>query len=383
MFNFMRLPPLRRLMLMKAITGGGSWSTISGNPVSFTAKAAPLRQLKVAFSPVQDLHGYDSPWPAGGGKNLVNVPDNSGTVTSYYFRDIALGFAPIAGVEYTISLDVTSTVTPFNFTIGVGLNSYAADIKTTVGWENGRVYATFTPTATQLEDRPNLFVRCPRYGTQQTFDWTIKNVQLELGSTPTAYAPYTNLCPISGWDSLSVYHSGADTSNPQTISISLGQTVYSGYVDVISGVVTVDTLYKALTGAETVSRQSQSGGAYYRFNITGVISDNPAPSTVVFPKFCSHFKPISYTQLSNQDNSIARFQNDTAAYIRCDTYTSAADFKAFLAEQYAAGTPVQIGSPIATPIPIQLTPQQVQSLAGDNVVWSTANGDLTVEYRSN
>lgn len=191
-----------------------------------------------------------------------------------------------------------------------------------------------------------------------------------------------NVRPISGWSSLTVYHSGADTSNPQTISISLGDTYYSGTLDVVTGVLTVDTLYKALTGAETVQRQSQSGGAYYRFNVTGVISNNPAGYAVI-PKFCSHFKPISYTQLPNQDNSIARFQYDTTAYIRCDTYTSAADFKAFLAEQYAAGTPVQIGSPIATPIPISLTPQEVQSLLGVNNMWSDSNGDLTVTYRSN
>ena len=39
------------------------YSTVSGNPVMFTAIHPDLlKQLKVAFSPVQDLHGYDSPW---------------------------------------------------------------------------------------------------------------------------------------------------------------------------------------------------------------------------------------------------------------------------------------------------------------------------------
>ena len=57
--------------------GGGSWTTITGNPVSFTARNAPLRKLSVAFSPKQDLHGYDSPWPAGGGVNKINAPDKT------------------------------------------------------------------------------------------------------------------------------------------------------------------------------------------------------------------------------------------------------------------------------------------------------------------
>ena len=40
------------------------WDTAIGNPVTFnTLMAYPLRQLSVAFSPKQDLHGYDSPSP--------------------------------------------------------------------------------------------------------------------------------------------------------------------------------------------------------------------------------------------------------------------------------------------------------------------------------
>ena len=74
------------------------WETISGNPVSFTAKAAPLKQLKVAFSPVQDLHGYDSPWPAGGGKNLFGGEYN--TIFPLHFdadTDIAVSANLITG----------------------------------------------------------------------------------------------------------------------------------------------------------------------------------------------------------------------------------------------------------------------------------------------
>ena len=37
-----------------------------------TDMAVPLKKLKVSVEPVQDLHGYDHPWPAGGGINLWN-----------------------------------------------------------------------------------------------------------------------------------------------------------------------------------------------------------------------------------------------------------------------------------------------------------------------
>lgn len=48
--------------------------TASGSVASFPdgADDVPLKSLVVGIEPVQDLHGYDSPWPAGGGKNLLN-----------------------------------------------------------------------------------------------------------------------------------------------------------------------------------------------------------------------------------------------------------------------------------------------------------------------
>ena len=81
---------LQRLMWLKTnALARAVYETVTGNPVSFTARNAPLRQLEVAFSPVQDLHGYDAPWPAGGGKNkfdkstvTANTYVNSGGSTS-------------------------------------------------------------------------------------------------------------------------------------------------------------------------------------------------------------------------------------------------------------------------------------------------------------
>ena len=44
--------------------------SVSGDIVSFDdAVEAPVQNLTVDIEPVQDLHGYDSPWPAGGGIN--------------------------------------------------------------------------------------------------------------------------------------------------------------------------------------------------------------------------------------------------------------------------------------------------------------------------
>ena len=46
------------------------------NIVSFNdgVENTPINSLISNIKPVQDLHGYDSPWPAGGGVNKLSCP---------------------------------------------------------------------------------------------------------------------------------------------------------------------------------------------------------------------------------------------------------------------------------------------------------------------
>ena len=49
--------------------------TASGAIASFPdGSGLPMRSLVAQINPVQDLHGYDAPWPAGGGSNLFKFP---------------------------------------------------------------------------------------------------------------------------------------------------------------------------------------------------------------------------------------------------------------------------------------------------------------------
>ena len=62
---------------------------------------------------------------------------------------------------------------------------------------------------------------------------------------------------------------------------------------------------------------------------------------------------------------------------RYNTADSAAGFKAFIAAQYASGTPVQVCYKLATPQIIQLTPQEIKAIKGINTLYSNAQ-ELTV-----
>ena len=64
-------------------------------------------------------------------------------------------------------------------------------------------------------------------------------------------------------------------------------------------------------------------------------------------------------------------------------YTNTALGSTSALKTYLASNPMTVVYELAEPLTIQLTPQEVNSLAGDNTLWSDANQPLTVTYRSN
>lgn len=127
------------------------------------------------------------------GNNQLDLADISGTETSAYYHNISTDYKLKANVTYTLSFDVQTSVSPFNMSVGVGTESgsYSADVAVKNNNSNGRVFITFTPTQEQLSQYEYLKIRLPRYASQTTFTYSIKDIQLELSSTATAYEPYT------------------------------------------------------------------------------------------------------------------------------------------------------------------------------------------------
>ena len=203
----------------------------SGNPIELDIKGAlpyEVTALTIGLLPIQELHGYEYPWADGKGINKLNLTDMSGSVNFYYFQ-CPTGYTLTAGQTYTFSADITASIEPFNASIGVGNESYEIDVGIKNDLMNGRVFITFTPTETQLSGGSNMFIRVPRYRQITNFTYSVKNIQLELGSTAHDYAPYSNICPITGRDSVTL------TVNTEDTTITLPETVYGGTVNVIEG----------------------------------------------------------------------------------------------------------------------------------------------------
>ena len=208
-------------------------TSASGSVASFPDGAAdlPVKSLQVAINPVQDLHGYDNPWPAGGGKNKLNAPDitleEAGTVYS--------GPISLAAGTYTLSSSNT-------------------DISVTVGEDSGVMPLTFT-LAEAIEE---IEITASAAG-------EFKNLQIEAGSSATTYAPYSNVCPISGHTGVNVTRTGKNLLPQKKFQYTQTQVQLGGE--------TIEEAYKRLkAGTYTLSVQALvSVGCYYKIGSgTGV-----------------------------------------------------------------------------------------------------------------
>ena len=221
----------------------------SGEIVSFTTEdETPLNGIRVNFEPVQDLHGYDSPWPAGGGKNLLwlnngifktgafgnTTPRETTGVGTWVGMSSSNYLAPNNITSYTIgdnSLTVTATANGY----GVGFEcKVTAGQKYTLSWvgtnayvgiafyaDNGEYLSYVTSgvspkTFTVPESTANAIIVLRGDGANVTGEFS--NVQLEEGQTATAYSPYANICPISGWSEVTVEQSGKNLFDPSSLS---------------------------------------------------------------------------------------------------------------------------------------------------------------------
>jgi len=140
---------------------------------------------------------------------------------------------------------------------------------------------------------------------------TVYDIMLNAGSTALPYEPYGYKIPISS----------ANTTTP----------VYLGEVETTRKVKKL-----VLTGNETVAGSAVTGGW-----IVTQLSDSINNTAGVQTAYCSHYLSKnngSMSSLSQGEMCISTQVNNRINFVT--TFATAEDFKAYLATQYAAGTPV-------------------------------------------
>ena len=410
----------------------------------------PMKSLVVSMEPQQDLNGYDHPWAGGAGVNILD-PSQKYTYNANQLRWYTTdGLVLKANQSYTFHYyPATSEVV----TLYITQKSDSTDLAT------GSNNVTYTPTADTT-----VILRAYRSG----LDTSDNRYILVKGSTaPSAWSPYSNLCPISWWSGANAYRTGKNiadfddaslpastqgeivlgkmTLKPGTytlsytldknvtatrnraayvisghytygsdiktagrgswtftidkqetlqfkwryhtlsaactisdfqlelgssatsyeeysgtsVSLSFGQTVYGGTVDWTSGTVSVKWYYGKKKWSEFGSATVL--GNYERRTLILADASYPAPE----------YPAQTGGQICNIAPHEVAYNDDKLHFYATTNYCHV-----FLPVGTDENTEIEVCYILATPTTITLTAQELQTLAGQNVLWSDA-GDIT------
>lgn len=318
-----------------------------GDIVTFTTNLAkPLTSLKVLITATQSGTGDPSPTnirPITGwtgctvtrtGKNLFDksaIVFPSGTTIEYTQIAVKDG-------TYTMSTNFPNNSTKDVFFIRGYATSGASSQYNGVDIENPRTVASLDGYIT-VAFRYNSSRENPA-------DY---NYQVELGSTATTYAPYTG----------------------QTYTTAFGDagTVYGGTLDVLTGELTVDKVLATYTGADVEGWALTSQG-------TALYKAQPLIWRANMTPICNRYLGVAPGASSSIGNLKCRLSATYSNFIvRDDDLLDVDAFKASLALN-----PMQVVFRLATPQTYQLTPQAVDALLGENVVFADTGAVSELKY---
>jgi len=340
----------------------------SGPVASFSdgADGLPMQSVVAQIEPIQAGSGDPSPdnvrpisgWNAvkvnHAGKNVLDLSNvQLGTWNKW---DIPNTLKPNTTYRYSVSnatyaygLFMTSNHTETGGGVMVRLVTYI---------QNSSV--TFT-TPANVGDYPWLVLG----GGNGNAGHADADFQLELGSTATDYEPYVG----------------------ESVTIDLGQTVYGGTLDVVSGELTVLGIKDVLTVVNGVLRSSLFSESLAAQSVS-VLGENVRlglnrnSQTNNMQTASSEYN----TKMANLCQHYFAYASDTAHWYinnqlylflpKTDVGETVETFKAFLQEN-----PFEVYVPLATPITVSLTPHEIRSLLGANNVWADS-GDSKVVYRA-
>ena len=364
--------------------------TASGEIASFSdGSNLPMRSFICNIDAVQDLHGYDVPWVGGAGKNKlpltvdgIKAVNTDGTWTGNAYV--------INGITYTILTDSNNNV------IGIKANGTASanamlDLNPT-GSLTIPANTTFSLSGCPEGGGGSTYRLYPKGGTSATYDnGSGKLITLDSAITnpfrinvysgaqvdniifypmivfanaiDMDFAPYSNICPISG-------HTGVDAVISPTTEASAGTTysiswqteageVFGGYVDLVSGVLTVTHRIENCKNLYFVSGVSSGGLNYADISIS--IGNTPISNKLKYVE-----KNIGWASTA--------FCISVDNYNRVRVYGRLSDF-----EDGGSYENTMVCYELKTPITYQLTPQQIKSLLGNNNAWCST-GDVNTKY---
>lgn len=283
------------------------------------------------YENIRPIKGRDSVRVERCGENLLDIsqlkPEGYNLAGSNTLKpNTTYTFKPVSCDGIAFAVFLADNIVPSQATKQLNLTNYINEGKS----------ATFT-TPSNADSYSVLWLAGGKSGIHLVYP----NVQFMLvaGTTaPTTYTPYIG----------------------QTTPLTLPDTVYGGEVDAVTGDGNNNTKVITLDGNELKFSQSS---IYFNLPM------HSAPGILARGIICcSHFDSKRFGVNTNYEFCFM-LASDIA-----DLFANVDDLNAYLAAQYAAGTPVQIAYKLAKPVPFTATgAQPMPALAGVNTVLTDAD----------
>ena len=172
------------------------------------------------------------------------------------------------------------------------------------------------------------------------------------------------------------YSQSVITANDDDVTISFGQTVYGGLLDVTRGKLTVTHEIVDLGSLNYTAGLNGDGTTYTMVSsgLEGLVK--PVPDAELANLVCSVYSPITRNQTYNSVVGIAinRYGDLYVYDTNYNTNTSMTAFKTAMNGQMLAYE-------LATPFDIDLTPEVISAVTGANTV-SSDTGNIEVKYKT-
>ena len=261
-----------------------------------------------------------------------------------------------------------------SFDIRFALSNEAVGCYPAIVYTDGTSYSLGRLEA--ISNKPTAYVHAaystPEDKTIDYIEWTfstggaqtyIKDMQLEQGTAPTAYTPYTGaVYPLPALTPL--YGNGA----------------ISDEYDLVTGAETRRWKRVELDGTESWGlSHTASGSNRYYLRAPESVSQTSASQIV-----CSHWPSLGPGQTWEDKTGItlALGTTDKCIYLYDPRFAQAdlPAFKTFLSEQYAAGTPATVLYQLAEPVMTQHDPQDITQPEAAMSVLADGGAEMDIRY---
>lgn len=298
----------------------------SGNPIELTDAAnAPMVKCVTQITGSQDLHGYDKPWVGGAGKNKFDID-----TASEGYIDADGNFVSLGGFKASDYIPINSnTDYTLSYIRGSGAGSR---VGMRIAWyDSSKVFikrdgvdneGTDPGLKSTTAQAPN-GTSYARISIPYSYSGTViaNDIQFEIGSTATSFAPYSNICPITAYTEGEIEVRGKNMFNIDPSAIVEGSSIAS-----VSG----NTVRNTSTSAwASVRYQLILPAGTYTASI-GTLTQASSGATIQFATYNGE----SYTQLvaltaSNEHGTFTLSAQET---VRVSLYSSASNNPFTIAE---------------------------------------------------